>query len=189
MDLTDVNAVQAEMKRKIAQSLRFASEEFASLRTGRASGGMLENIGVDYYGNTTPLAQLGNITVPEPQLLVVQVYDAAVVKAVEKAIVNSNLGLSPNTEGTVLRIVVPVLTAERRKLLVRQLRKMGEEHKVVLRNLRREANDKAKHLEKEKIISQDALHAAESDIQTEIDDAIQRADQMMKNKEKELMQV
>ncbi|HUJ74013.1 MAG TPA: ribosome recycling factor [bacterium] len=164
-------------------------KELGSVRTGRASAELLAPVAVDYYGTKTPLNQMATIHTPEPQLIVVTPYDRSQVKEVEKAIKASDLGLNPITEGGVIRVPVPVLTEERRKELVKHVRKLGEDAKVAVRNIRREGNERLKKLEKGKEISQDQEKEAEGKIQGETDANIHAIDELVKKKEKELLTV
>ena len=164
-------------------------EEFASLRTGRASANLLDQIMVEAYGATTPLNQVAAITVPEPRSISVNVWDRGVVVSVEKAIRNSGLGLNPVVEGQNLRIPIPPLTEERRKDLVKIAGKYAESQKIAVRNVRRDANDDLKKAEKDAVITQDELKRMETEIQKFTDEAVKRIDETLKTKEQEIMQV
>ncbi|MFM8940208.1 MAG: ribosome recycling factor [Phenylobacterium sp.] len=164
-------------------------EEFASLRTGRASASLLDQIMVEAYGATTPLNQVAAITVPEPRSISVNVWDRGVVVSAEKAIRASGLGLNPVVEGQTLRIPIPPLTEERRRDLAKIAAKYAEQQRVAIRNVRREANDDLKKAEKDSVISQDEQKRMESEIQKMTDEAVKRVDEALKTKEQELMQV
>ncbi|AWM77530.1 ribosome recycling factor [Phenylobacterium parvum] len=164
-------------------------EEFASLRTGRASASLLDQIMVEAYGATTPLNQVAAVTVPEPRSISVSVWDRGVVVSVEKAIRSSDLGLNPVVEGQTLRIPIPPLTEERRRDLAKIAAKYAEQQKVAIRNVRRDANDDLKKAEKDSVISQDEQKRMESEVQKITDEAVKRVDEALKTKEQEIMQV
>ena len=164
-------------------------EEFSGLRTGRANAGLLEPVRVEAYGSASPLSAVAAISVPEPRMISVNVWDKGMVVAVEKAIRNANLGLNPIVDGQTLRIPVPPLTEERRKDLVKLAGKYTEQQKIAVRNVRRDANDDFKKAEKAGEISQDEQKKLEADIQKETDAAIKRIDEALKTKEQEIMQV
>ncbi|MCA6297533.1 MAG: ribosome recycling factor [Phenylobacterium sp.] len=164
-------------------------EEFASLRTGRASANLLDQIMVEAYGATTPLNQVAAITVPEPRSISVSVWDRGVVVSVEKAIRSSGLGLNPVVEGQNLRIPIPPLTEERRRDLAKIAAKYAEQQKVAIRNVRRDANDDLKKAEKDSVINQDEQKRMETEVQKITDEAVKRVDEALKTKEQEIMQV
>lgn len=164
-------------------------EEFASLRTGRASANLLDQIMVEAYGATTPINQVAAITVPEPRSISVSVWDRGVVVSVEKAIRASSLGLNPVVEGQTLRIPIPPLTEERRRDLAKIAAKYAEQQRVAIRNVRRDANDDLKKAEKDSVISQDEQKRMESEVQKMTDEAVKRVDEALKTKEQEIMQV
>jgi ribosome recycling factor len=164
-------------------------EEFASLRTGRASANLLDQIMVEAYGATTPINQVAAITVPEPRSISVSVWDRGVVVSVEKAIRASGLGLNPVVEGQTLRIPIPPLTEERRRDLAKIAAKYAEQQRIAIRNVRREANDDLKKAEKDSVISQDEQKRMESEVQKMTDEAVKRVDEALKTKEQEIMQV
>ncbi len=163
--------------------------DFAAVRTGRANPALLERVMVDYYGTPTPIQQLATISTPEPRLLTIQPWDRQMVKAIEKAIQQSDLGLTPNSDGQVIRIVLPQLTEERRKELVRLVRKEAEEKRVAIRNIRRDANEALKKLEKDGLLSEDEVRRAQGEIQTLTDHYIREVDHLLEAKEKEIMEV
>jgi ribosome recycling factor len=181
--------VKAELKRKMDHTIQVFNEELSAVRTGRASADILKPVMVEYYGTPTPLHQLANIATPDPQLITVTPYDPSSGKAIEKSINSSALGLNSMLEAGVIRVPVPVLTTERRKELVKHVHKLGEDAKVAIRNLRRDANERVKKLEKGKEISQDEERAAETSIQAETDQHIKKIDELVKSKEHDLMTV
>lgn len=164
-------------------------DEFASLRTGRASSNLLDQVMVDAYGSSMPLNQCGSVSVPEPRSITVSVWDKALVVSVEKAIRNSGLGFNPVVDGQNLRIPIPPLTEERRKDLVKVAGKYTESQKVAIRNVRRDANDDIKKAQKDGVITEDDQKRMEKEIQEFTDAAIKRADEALKVKEQEIMQV
>lgn len=181
--------VLSRYKDRMDKAVLALKDEFASLRTGRASASLLDQVMVDAYGSTTPLNAVASISVPEPRQINVNVWDRGVVVSVEKAIRNSGLGLNPVVEGQNLRIPIPPLTEERRKDLVKIAGKYTEQQKVAVRNIRRDANDDLKKAEKASIISEDELKKLEAEVQKMTDEAIKRVDEALKIKEQEIMQV
>ncbi|WAA10744.1 ribosome recycling factor [Fervidibacillus albus] len=176
-------------KNKMEKAIQAFSRELASIRAGRANASLLDKINVEYYGVPTPINQLASISVPEARMLVIQPYDKSVVGEVEKAILKSDLGLNPTSDGSILRIVIPPLTEERRKELVKLVKKESEEAKVAVRNVRRDANEDLKKLEKSGEITEDDLRRFTEDVQTITNDHIAKIDQLMKEKEKEILEV
>lgn len=174
---------------RMDKSVLALKEEFAGLRTGRASAGLLDPIMVEAYGSTTPLNAVAAISVPEPRMIAVNVWDKGVVVSVEKAIRSSGLGLNPVVDGQTLRIPIPPLTEERRKELAKLAGKYAENQKVAVRNVRRDANDDLKKAEKAGEISQDEQKKMEAEVQKDTDAAIKRIDEALKAKEVEIMQV
>jgi len=164
-------------------------EEFGGIRTGRASPAQVEKIMVDYYGSQTPLQQLAGFSVPEPRTLLVQPYDKGSMKAIEKAIQQSDLGINPGNDGQVIRLVFPQLTEERRKDLVKQVRHMAEEGRVATRNVRRDAIHRLKELEKNGETGSDDVHRAEDRLQKLTDERVSQIDAALKAKEAEIMEV
>jgi ribosome recycling factor len=181
--------VLSRYKDRMDKAVAALKEEFASLRTGRASASLLDQVMVEAYGSTTPLNAVASISVPEPRQINVNVWDRGVVVSVEKAIRNSGLGLNPVVEGQNLRIPIPPLTEERRKDLVKVAGKYAEQQKVAVRNIRRDANDDLKKAEKASVISEDELKKMETEVQKITDEAIKRVDEALKTKEQEIMQV
>ena len=178
-----------ELKRRMQGATQSLKHELGGLRTGRASASMLEPVQVEAYGSHMPLNQIATISVPEPRLLSVQVWDKSMVKAVEKAIVDSNLGLSPATEGQVLRLRIPELNEERRKELVKVAHKYAEAAKVAVRHVRRDGMDTIKKLEKNHEISEDDQKRMDNDVQKATDAMISEIDQLLAGKEKEILTV
>jgi ribosome recycling factor len=174
---------------RMDKSVASLKEEFAGLRTGRANSGLLDPVQVDAYGSTSPLTAVAAISVPEPRMISVSVWDKSMVVAVEKAIRSAGLGLNPIVDGQTLRIPVPPLTEERRKDLVKLAGKYTEQQKISVRNVRRDANDDLKKAEKAGEISQDEQKKMETEIQKDTDAAIKRIDEALKVKEVEIMQV
>lgn len=171
------------------KSVAALAHEFSTVRTGRASGSILEKIQIDYYGTPTPLLQIAGVSSPEPQLLVISPYDRSAMGAIEKAILASDLGLNPSNDGQVIRLPFPPLTEERRKELVKLVKHYAEEARVAIRNIRRYANERMKRAEKDAEISQDDLRRAEADIQKLTDTHIRDIDEALKRKEAEIMEV
>ena len=171
---------------KMQKSLSLFSQELAKLRTGRASPALLEGIRVDYYGSQLPLNQVATISIPEPRLIIIQPWDKTALPNIEKAIFKSAVGLTPNNDGSVIRLAVPPLTTERREELIKLTLRMAEETKVAIRNIRREANNEIKKMEKDKEISEDASFKAHEDIQHRTDEYIRKVDEVQKEKEKEI---
>ncbi|WP_396193885.1 ribosome recycling factor [Fictibacillus barbaricus] len=163
--------------------------EYSTLRAGRANPSLLDRVQVDYYGTPTPINQLAGVTTPEARLLVIQPYDKTAMGDIEKAILKSDLGLTPSNDGQVIRIAIPALTEERRKDLVKLVKKFAEEAKVALRNIRRDANDDLKKLEKEAEITEDELRRYNDDVQKLTDKYTSEVDSVSSNKEKEIMEV
>lgn len=173
---------------KMDKSYRNMMEEFGTIRAGRANPNVLKKIQVDYYGTPTPLQQVGNISVPEPRILQIQPWEASMVKAIEKAIHMSDLGINPTNDGKVIRLVFPELTEERRKELVKDIKKKGEAAKVAVRNIRRDANEFLKKLGKTDV-SEDEIKDLEDELQKLTDKAIKEVDKAVENKSKEVMTV
>lgn len=171
------------------KSVKALAQEFSTVRTGRASGSILEKILVDYYGVATPLLQIATVTAPEPQLLVIQPYDKTAIKGIEKAILASDLGLNPANDGQVIRVPFPPLTEERRRELVKLCKGYAEEARVAVRNIRRDANEKLKRSERDGEISQDDLHRTEAEIQKITDAHVAQIDASLTRKEAEIMEV
>ncbi len=179
--------VLKEAKRKMDKVLEAMARDLSRIRTGRASVALLEGIKVDCYGTSMPLPQVASLAAPESRLLTVQPWDPTVLGDIEKAILKSDLGLNPVNDGKVIRLPIPALTTERRKELVKMVKKMGEEAKVALRNLRRDANEDLKEMKKEKLLSEDEAHRGQEEVQKLTDDYIKKVDVQAGEKEKEIM--
>ena len=186
---TTVKEVESRAKVRMEKVVTDLQHEMATIRTGRASVSLLDNIRVDYYGTPTPLNQLATLHVPEPSMITAQPWDVSQIGAIEKAIHVSDLGLNPSNDGKIIRIPIPPLTEERRKQLVKHLHSVTEDHRVAVRNIRRDANDGVKALLKEKTISEDEDHHAHDEIQKLTDTYIQRVEQASKVKEKEILEL
>lgn len=182
-------AIFTQLQKEMEQSVGALRKDLAKIRTGRASTALLEHIVVDYYGATTPLNQLATLSAPEPRLLVVQPYDRNAMGNIEKAILKSDLGLTPNNDGKILRVPIPQLTEERRKELVKHVKKIGEEFRVSVRNHRRVAVEHLKEAEKKKEITADDSKHGHDRVQKITDDFIGRIDKIIKTKEEEIMEV
>ncbi|AYV71142.1 ribosome recycling factor [Bacillus sp. PK3-056] len=181
--------VIANTKDRMDKAIQSYSRELASIRAGRANASLLDRITVDYYGAPTPVNQLAGISVPEARLLVIQPYDKTVLGDIEKAILKSDIGLNPSNDGSVIRLSIPMLTEERRKELVKNVRKESEEAKIAIRNIRRDGNDDLKKLEKNGEITEDDLRGYNDDIQKLTDEYINKVDALTKEKEKEILEV
>ena len=181
--------VLSKYRDRMDKAVSALKDEFASLRTGRASSSLLDQINVEAYGSTMPINQVAAISVPEPRMITVNVWDKGMVVSVEKAIRSSNLGLNPVVDGQSLRIPIPPLTEERRKDLAKVAGKYAEQQKIAVRNVRRDANDDLKKAEKDGAINQDELKRMEADVQKLTDEAIKRVDEALKTKEQEIMHV
>jgi len=174
---------------KMEQALVHLREDLSSIRTGRASSGVLSRVIVDYYGTPVPLIQLAAVNVPEPRLLVIQPFDKNAMSQIEKAIQQSDLGITPSNDGQVIRLAFPPLTEERRKELVRQVHHRAEEGRVAVRNVRRHAKDGMEKLERERSISEDELSRGEKELQRLTDRHVGEIDEIQRHKESELMEV
>ncbi len=181
--------VLRETEDRMKKAEEAVSRELSGIRTGKANPALLDPVKVDYYGAPTPLRQLANVAAPEPRLIVVQPFDKRAIGEIEKAIHKSSLGLNPSNDGNLIRIPIPPLTEERRRELTKVVRKMGEGGKVAVRNIRRDANDKLKKLEKDGDITKDDSDKQIAKVQTLTDKYIQDIDKMIERKEKEVMEV
>lgn len=186
-----VETILAEAKKRMKSSLETLKKEMATVRTGRANAGILDSIHVEYYGSMMPLNQVAGVSVPEPSMLVITPFDKKSIKAIETAILKSELGLNPANDGNVIRLPIPALTQDRRKELTKVVHRMGEEIKTAVRNVRRDANEDVKKLEKDKHapLSEDAVKKALEQIQKATDEAIKEIDETLKHKETEIMHV
>jgi ribosome recycling factor len=183
-----IDSVYDDTREGMGASIDALKNEFKKIRTGRASLALLEGIKVDYYGTPTPLNQVASLSVPESRLIVIQPWDQSAVGAIEKEILRSELGLTPMNDGKVIRISIPPLTEERRKELVRVVRKIAEEHKVSVRNTRRDTNELLKDLKKDGEISEDDFYRAQDKVQKITDDYIRLVDETCQKKEKEILE-
>lgn len=181
--------VHKQTEEKMKKSLKAFKDELNTVRAGRANPALLDRITVDYYGAQTPLNQVANISAPEPRLLVIQPWDANIVSQIEKAILKSDLGLNPSVDGKIIRLVIPQLTEERRRDLTKLVKKSAENARVAIRNLRREANDKIKKMQKASEITEDEQKQAEEQMQKITDRYIEEIDSLLDQKEKELLEV
>jgi len=179
--------VLEEVKRKMNKVLEVLAVDLSRVRTGRASVALLEGIKVEAYDTTMPLPQVASLAAPEPRLLTVQPWDPTLLGDIEKAILKSDLGLTPANDGKLIRLPIPALTTERRKELVKVVKKMGEDSKVALRNVRREGNDRLKDMKKDKELSEDEAHRAQDEVQKITDDFIKKVDAQAAEKEQEIM--
>lgn len=184
-----IRDVSGHAKTRMDKVLSDLQHEIASIRTGRASVSIFDNIRVDYYGTPTPLNQVANLHVPEPTMITIQPWDVSQIAAIEKAIRGSDLGLNPANDGKLIRVPIPALTEERRKEIVKRLHGIAEDHRVALRNIRRDANEHVKKLLKDKVVSEDDERRALDEIQKMTDAQIQKIDQISKTKEKEILEI
>lgn len=185
----DIDTTLLDAEDRMEKALASLEREFAKLRTGRASTALVDGIKADYYGTATPISQMASVAVPDSRTLTIQPWDKGGMAAVEKAILKSDLGLTPVNDGKIIRISIPPLTEERRKELVKVARKYSEEAKVAIRNVRRDANDSLKRAEKDKEITEDALKRATEDVQKLTDRFVAEADNRCQAKEKEIMDI
>lgn len=184
-----IKEIETHVRIRMEKVLADLQHEMASIRTGRASVGLFDPIRVDYYGTPTPLNQVATLHVPEPSLITIQPWDVSQIGVIEKTIRASDLGLNPNNDGKIIRVPIPPLTEERRKEIVKRLHVVAEEHKVVVRNLRREANENIKKLLKDKLVSEDDERRALDEVQKLTDAHIGKLDQAAKTKEKEILEL
>lgn len=185
----DMDTILLDAEERMEKAIGALDREFAKLRTGRASTSLVDNIKVDYYGTPTPISQLASVSVPDSRTLTIQPWDRSAFPLVEKAIMKSDLGLNPVNDGKIIRISIPPLTEERRKDLVKVARKYTEEAKVAVRNVRRDANDALKKLEKGKEISEDDVRKSTDDVQKLTDRFVAKSDEKCTAKEKEIMEL
>jgi ribosome recycling factor len=183
-----IDSTYKETKDRMGKSITALKNELKRIRTGRASLSILDGVRADYYGVPTPLNQMASLSVPESRLITIQPWDVSVIKEIEKAILKSDLGLTPSSDGKIIRITVPPLTEERRKEIVKLVNKTCEEYKVAVRNIRRDANDFLKGLKKEGEISEDDAYKAQEEIQKITDDYIKKIDDLYQEKEKEILE-
>lgn len=178
-----------EAEEKMKKSISVLKQDLSTMKAGRANPSILDRIEVDYYGTMTPLNQMANVSTPEPRILLIQPWDKSSMKSIEKAILISDLGLNPSNDGNTIRLVIPELTEETRKNIVKNVKKDGEESKVAVRSIRRDANDKVKALKKDNSITEDEAKKAEEDIQKKTDSFIKEIEKLVEVKEKEVMTV
>jgi ribosome recycling factor len=181
--------IEKNIQDKMEKTISVLKNELSTLKAGRANPTILDRITVDYYGSPTPLNQLANIAAPEPRVLTISPWDPKEITNIEKAIQKSDLGINPSNDGKIIRLVIPQLTEERRKELVKVVKKLGEEAKIAIRNIRRDANDQLKKLKKDGKITEDELKKSEEEIQKITDKYIKEADKAVEVKEKEIMEV
>lgn len=178
-----------DMKTHMEKTLGVLKSEFQKIRTGRASTSILDSVKVDYYGNLSSISQVATLAVPEPRTITISPWEAKIIPAIEKAILNANIGLTPSNDGKMIRLNLPPLTEERRKEIVKDLKKKAEEDKIALRNIRRDAIDKLKKLEKDKLVSEDELKKLEKEVQDITKSYEAKVDETLAHKEKEVMEV
>ncbi|MHA6258739.1 ribosome recycling factor [Sporosarcina sp. CAU 1771] len=183
------NEILNQAKDGMEKAVSAYSRELASIRAGRANASLLDRISIDYYGAPTPINQMAGISVPEARLIVIQPYDKTVLGEIEKAIMKSDIGITPSNDGSLIRLAIPALTEERRKDLVKQVKKEAEDAKVAIRNVRRDANDEAKKLEKNSEITEDDLRRSGEEVQKLTDSFIKRIDEIATEKENEIMEI
>ena len=188
-DIMEVELVFEELNTRSEKSITAMKNELAAMKAGRANVRILDKILVDYYGTPTPINQMANITVPEARVLAISVWDASAIKNVERAILASNIGITPINDGKLIRLIFPELTEERRRQLVKEVKTLGENTKVAIRNIRRDAIEDLRSLKKNSIITEDDLDKFEKDVEKAVNGFIAEIDKMMADKEKEIMSV
>lgn len=174
---------------KMKKTISVLKTELASMKAGRANPTMLDRIEVEYYGGMVPVNQVANISAPEPRVILIQPWEKSSLKAIEKAILKSDLGINPTNDGSVIRLVIPELTEETRRNLVKNVKKVGEEAKVAIRSIRKDANDKIKGMKKDSQVSEDDIKKGEDEIQKKTDSYVKEIDKIIESKEKEIMAV
>ncbi len=184
-----IEEIKQDVQDRMYRSINALSNEFSKVRTGRASAGLLDHVIVEYYGNQVPVSQTATVAVENARTITITPWENSLVPVIEKAIINSDLGLNPTTVGTVIRVIMPALTEERRKNLVRSVRQEAEKTRVAIRNIRRDANADFKVLVKEKEISKDEEHHAQEDVQGLTDQFIKKVELLLEQKERDLMEV
>ncbi|HHW70175.1 MAG TPA: ribosome recycling factor [Clostridiales bacterium] len=184
-----INQYLKDASKRMDKTIKVLKDDLAGIRAGRANPKLLERILVDYYGAMTPINQLANISVPEPRLLVISPWDANLLPEIEKAIQKSDIGINPTNDGKVVRLVFPELTEERRRELVKMIKKMGEEAKIAIRAIRRDTNDKFRQMEKDSELTEDELKTAEKKVQELTDEYTTKIDEIIQEKEKEIMEL
>ncbi|GFO61122.1 ribosome-recycling factor [Geomonas silvestris] len=184
-----IKDVIADMNVHMDKTIDALRKEYQRVRTGRANSSLLDDVRVDFYGTPSPISQVATLSVPEPRTITIQPWEPKMIQVIEKAILNSNLGLTPANDGKVIRLSLPPLTEERRKDIVKQMKRDAEDAKVALRNIRRDAIDRLKKLEKDKSISEDELKRAEKDVQDSTNAHVAKVDEVQQHKEKEVMEI
>lgn len=184
-----MNELKPILEENMSKAIKSLQNQMVKVRTGRASASVLDGISADYYGTPTPIKQLGQISTPEARLLQIQPFDKTAIAAIEKAILAANIGLTPGNDGNFIRIQFPALTEDKRKAFVKDVKKMGEDAKVAIRNIRRDQNDKVKSAEKDKKVSEDESKKIQDEIQKITDNFIKEVDKVVEAKEKELLTV
>ena len=187
--MAEMKDVLKELEERMGKTVQYMQDEFATIRAGRANPHVLDKLTVDYYGSATPIQQVGNISVPEARMIVIQPWDKSLLKAIEKAIQKSDIGINPNNDGTVIRLVFPELTEERRKDLSKDVKKKGEAAKVAVRNIRRDGVETLKKMEKATEITEDDLELGTDKLQKQTDKAIEKIEKAVEAKTKEIMTV
>jgi len=183
------NPIFEKATKRMEGAIDHLKKELGGLRSGRASLSLLDRVMVNYYGTPTPLKQVGNLAMPDSRLMTIQPWDPSIIKDLEKAILTSDLGLTPSNDGKIIRLPIPPLSEERRKELVKICKKLGEDTKVHVRGIRREGNDELKHLQKEATITEDELHHGETEIQKITDREVKKVDELLKKKEEEILEI
>ncbi len=184
-----IDSTKNEAKKKMELAVESVRGDFVKLRTGKATPALLDGIQVEYYGSNVPLKQVANVSAPEPRLLVVQPWEKNLISEIEKSILKSDLGFNPTNDGIVIRIPIPQLTEERRQAMVKLAKKAGEDGKIAIRNIRRDANEKLKKSQKASDISEDEMHTAQEDVQKLTDDFVKKIDELVVIKEKEILEI
>ena len=184
-----IDVIKQDAEERMNKAIAALKKEYAAIRTGKASPALLDRITVEYYGVETPLNQMAGVSAPEARMLMIQPWDKSSLGSIEKAILKSDLGLTPNNDGSVIRLIIPQLTKESRKELGKKVKKLGEDSKVAIRNIRRDANDEIKKLEKAKEITEDDSKAAQEDIQKLTDKFVAEVDKTAANKDAEIMEI
>ena len=185
----DINEIKSDLNLNMSKSIESLKYQLTKVRTGRASTSVLDGVSVDYYGTPTPISQVGQVSTPEARLLQIQPFDKSMIQAIEKSILGANLGLTPSNDGNLIRIPFPALTEEKRKDQVKEIKKLGEDAKISVRNSRRDQNENVKKSEKDKELSEDDSKKFQGEIQTVTDKYIKQVDEIVENKEKELMTI
>lgn len=178
-----------QCEQRMQKTIESLKKDFSSIRTGKANPAVLNGVSVEYYGSPMPINQIASVSAPEPQLIVIKPYDKSILKAIEKAVQTADLGFNPQNDGDLIRILVPSLTEQTRKDLVKQAKKIAEENKVAIRNIRRDAMDQLKKLEKDSVISEDELKRRSDEVQKVTDKYIENVDKVASEKEKDIMSI